>query len=94
MQYLTYSTLETAARFLSVKTGDHWTPDVILDRLHRLLSDYCEGLGIETVRVLLPAGWQVQDALTGEHIRLSRPTVVEVSQAGDFIGLYAVSSGN
>lgn len=85
MQYLTYSTLETAARFLSVKTGDHWTPDVILDRLHRLLSDYCEGLGIETVRVLLPAGWQVQDALTGEHIRLSRPTVVEVSQAGDFI---------
>lgn len=85
MQHLTYSTLESAALFLSAKTGDQWTPELILDRLHRLLSDYCEGLGMETVRILLPAGWQVQDALTGEHIRLSRPTVVEVSQAGDFI---------
>lgn len=85
MQHLTYSTLETAAQFLSVKTGDSWTPEVMLDRLHTLLTNYCEGLGIETVRVLLPAGWQVQDALTGEHIRLSRPAIVEVSQAGDFI---------
>jgi len=85
MQHLKYSTLETAARFLSAKSNDEWTPELILDRLRILLNNHCEGLGLETVRVLLPAGWQVQDALTSELIRLSRPTMVEVSQAADFV---------
>lgn len=85
MQHLTYSTLQIAARFLSAKTGDDWTPELILDRLRILLNNHCEGLGLETVRVLLPAGWQVQDDLTGEHFHFSRPTLLELSQAGDFV---------
>lgn len=85
MHHLNYSKLETAARFLASKTRKDWTPELILERLHTLLSNYCEGLGLDTVQVLLLDGHQLQDALTSEPFRLRRPTLVEVSLAADFV---------
>lgn len=85
MRYLERSNVETAARFLAKKTGDEWTPELILDRLWQLLTTHSDGLGLDTVRVLLPSGWQLQDTLTNEEISLDRPTEVEVTQAEDLI---------
>lgn len=85
MQHQKFSGPATAASYLSAKTGDAWTPQLVLERLAVLLHGDCEGLGLESVGVLLPPGWRLEDALTGEGVAFRGVATAEVAQAADFL---------
>ncbi|GAB1424261.1 hypothetical protein MASR2M16_14950 [Thauera terpenica] len=85
MQHQKFSGPATAASYLSAKTGDAWTPQLVLERLAVLLHGDCDRLGLDSVRVLLSPGWQLEDALTGEGVAFRGAVTAEVAQAGDFL---------
>jgi hypothetical protein len=85
MQHQHFSKAGDAATYLSAKTGETWTPQLVLERLTALLSGPCDGLELDSVFVLLPDGCELVDNVTGERTVLEQPELAEVLDADVFL---------
>lgn len=62
---------------------------MVVDRLSALVTGDYDGLGLDTVRVLLPPGWRLEDGLTGKQVSYDWPVTAEVCDADGFLGQLA-----